>query len=1198
MTPIDLGLGSDGEDHPRRLVLLPNPNSNGKQEHHLLAYGGDDGTISLVVTGQGTHEKEVSIARQFDEPVRAVAVSKDGTRVAVGFEDGSTQIFVYDLGLDDETKNQHPFILAAASASKNDDDDDQGFLSQSDGLGDTVSTDEVSFSGPKFDTPVRDLQFDPRSDGSSKNRKKYYLAVACESCFCIIDANSSKTFQETGYLLQDACEKEHNNCGIRGISYATTTSTNDDGDNNKTYLVSLAMDGRMCTWDVSCTIEDPLLDEWELQHRDAGKCITKVDVGEINGADVFDRSCLPVSFCQDDGDISRLALPGSTDVQLRDWMNPTKHEFIPSIDDRGHTDTIVSMAFSPMGDYLVTSGRDGRVVLWQLFEDEEVGRFVCRLGQYESTPTHMLWTTTGTKEVLHMACANGTLVNLVGRNAIVPKSSHQSKKQTWVSSSQEEEEEQPTIETQPPPIPESQTETQPLPSRNRLSKRGGNSSKNDDSDDDIDFGEDNGGATKSATKKTSFVDDQAEEADDNDEDDATVDFSSLVHKHSASSSSKDTADGGDDAAFDDVNNNDDNDDMINNNNDDDADFEFDTNHDDIPVVGHSSIRTLQQQLPDPQPAFAPSSTPLDLPRRIMCWNHIGTVSLLRSDDGRTRNAVDIDFTDAALRRPVSFTDNMNFILGSLGEDGAVFATDLKEDDNDENDDELGNIVDDLNMSEKTKAAVRRSQRRRAGDKGSGQSGSSIYFHRFETFGALRDKDWYLTLPDGERAMGCACGEGWAAVMTSRRFLRFFTAGGNQGPVLWLKGEPITMVGRSQFLAVFYHESSPLLDGTQKIGFTLYDATTAREITSGSTSCISAGSSLSWAGFSNDCSLMAMDNDGMLSMLVGVPCDDGTDKFSWEWSPMLDTVGHRKSKDDNFWPVTIQDGKFVCVPLKGGNEHPDAARRPVTTTLSLRMPLARTTIEKGHALEELSVRANLALNQKKFMNGIIAVDDADEEELQEEYDALSAQVDKVTLKLFMTTVEAGKVERSLDLVDRLHLEKSFDIAIRVADQMNHRNLSDRIEDIKDRKFAEPQEEEEAEEDYDESANSSHYGNHFTGESPQAHLDDGTEDSRRISPDVGSRLGKRTLEDTYDEHDEDDEDPSPKPVKQRTRFDLQPKKKFNPTQMNPFAKKKLESPGKRSVTPKSPAKSPNRSSLSRTSTFSKQSREQSKVARRIM
>lgn len=53
-------------------------------------------------------------------------------------------------------------------------------------------------------------------------------------------------------------------------------------------------------------------------------------------------------------------------------------------------------------------------------------------------------------------------------------------------------------------------------------------------------------------------------------------------------------------------------------------------------------------------------------------------------------------------------------------------------------------------------------------------------------------------------------------------------------------------------------------------------------------------------------------------------------------------------------------------------------------------------------------------------------------------------------MFAATIEAGKLERALDLVERLHLEKSFDFAMTIAE--GHRRLVDLIEDAKERKFA--------------------------------------------------------------------------------------------------------------------------------------------------
>jgi len=461
---------------------------------------------------------------------------------------------------------------------------------------------------------------------------------------------------------------------------------------------------------------------------------------------------------------------------------------------------------------------------------------------------------------------------------------------------------------------------------------------------------------------------------------------------------------------------------------------------------------------------------------------MGSVTLLQGDHQRNTNrnsnantnTIDIRFADSGFHRPISFTDNINFILGSIGESGGIFASDIKEDDDDDDEDFYSDdeqVLDDVNVSERTKQAVRRDRRKRSkkgagggsagGGNGNGNgngnsrpTGSSIFFYRFETSGLVhrRTKDWHLILPDGERVLGAACGDGWAAAVTSRKFLRFFSPGGNQNQMVWLKGDPVTTVGRGRFLAVFYHEACPLQDRTQQLGYTLWDAADFRVVSRGTVSCLSRGSSLSWVGFSNDYSLMVMDSDGMLSMLISTESQSQSQSESesptWEWAPVLDTVGLRKSSDDRHWPVTVHDGKLVCIPLKGGNTYPDATRRPVTSLLGLRMPLARSLVSKNSAMEELSVRSNMALSQKKFLREVER-DSENADELEDEYVALCAQVDKVTLRLFSAMVDAGKLESAFDLTNRLHTEKSYDIAIRIADRQH--KLADEIEKAKELKF---------------------------------------------------------------------------------------------------------------------------------------------------
>ena len=137
------------------------------------------------------------------------------------------------------------------------------------------------------------------------------------------------------------------------------------------------------------------------------------------------------------------------------------------------------------------------------------------------------------------------------------------------------------------------------------------------------------------------------------------------------------------------------------------------------------------------------------------------IGVITSRNDGPVNAIDISFTDSISHRPVSFRDNMNFILGSIGAKGGLFASDLTEDEDDE---DVADALEGLNgMNDEMKRVAKRSTRSR-GD-GGADTGSGVYFHRFDTFGTPRNKDWHVTLPRGERVLGCASGEGWAAVVT-------------------------------------------------------------------------------------------------------------------------------------------------------------------------------------------------------------------------------------------------------------------------------------------------------------------------------------------------------------------------------------------------------------------------------------------------
>ncbi|KAL7551959.1 LOW QUALITY PROTEIN: hypothetical protein ACHAWF_015169, partial [Thalassiosira exigua] len=616
----------------------------------------------------------------------------------------------------------------------------------------------------------------------------------------------------------------------------------------------------------------------------------------------------------------------------------------------------------------------------------------------------------------------------------------------------------------------------------------------------------------------------------------------------------------------------------------------------------------------------PSSTALADPRCILCWNHVGVVTLRPDVDSEDEaaplreggnNVVDVSFHETAGlaggRRPMTFTDNEGLVMGTLGEDGGIFCSDLPEErDDEEEDDDLDDAFDGMGrIGEAACRAARMARKtRRKKRKGAGGGFERVLSEMLER---AADKDWICALPDGERAEGCATGAGWGAVVTSRRFFRLFTVSGVQGPVIWIPGEPVTAVGRGRFVAVFHHRGAPAPDGTQSLGYLIVDGVTGATVDAGDVSALGPGSSLAWAGFSDKCVLSAMDSDGTLSMLAR-----GGGGSRSGWMPLLDTTGLRKVASDAFWPVEVYGGKLVCVPLRGGKEYPDASRRPVTTTLNLRMPLATSMTPGCGMFEETSVRASFALNQEKVLDDyLISMGDADEEQLDEDYRQKCIQVDKATLKLFMRVVQAGKVERAYDLVHRLHSEKSFNTAIQIADRVGHRKLSDRIEEAMLQKFPPIEEEDEGGEFDDNASYASGARSEASGGSYDEEPVVTTRQQRmellsqQISPEGGRegvstpRQQERPRKDAGAEREAystDEESPPRESLKRKFERDVDDGPPASSRRrINPFAKKRLESPAKRVA---KATDTPTKLSLSRNSTFSAKSRQKQRIGKQIV
>ena len=163
------------------------------------------------------------------------------------------------------------------------------------------------------------------------------------------------------------------------------------------------------------------------------------------------------------------------------------------------------------------------------------------------------------------------------------------------------------------------------------------------------------------------------------------------------------------------------------------------------------------------------------------------------------------------------------------------------------------------------------------------------------------------------------------------------------------------------------------------------------------------------------------------------------------------------------------------------------------------------------LEETLVRSHLALTQKK-VNNDLSNRELLGEEFEEEYDLQCRNLDKATLKFFDTTVKYGKLERAWDLVGRLHLEKSYEIAMQLADQ--HDKLVDLIEEAKEIKFGGPLEDGEGDEAFDDQGD---YESDAYDDNKLDHRssppNSRPHSSQKISPEVGLGKSKRSLDETF-------------------------------------------------------------------------------------
>ena len=405
-----------------------------------------------------------------------------------------------------------------------------------------------------------------------------------------------------------------------------------------------------------------------------------------------------------------------------------------------------------------------------------------------------------------------------------------------------------------------------------------------------------------------------------------------------------------------------------------------------------------------QPVMHSSSTPAKNGRRFLLWNMTGMVL---SRDENVFSAIEVEFNDASKHRPIRLTDHYSFSMAALDDAAVLFASTSNN----------GNP-------------------------------STVVYRPLASWAP--NSEWQLQLEKGEETLAIALGHKFAAIATSKRYLRILSHTGAQRALICVPNNLVALAGSGGMLAVVQHAGRASDAQDQALLLSLYDLRdTSRPVKIASTPCpLSEGASLDWVGFSEAGTLCTVDTAGIVRGCLR--------SYSYEWVPLLDCNMVKKAKNEHHWIVGLTDKELICVMCKGEDKYPATLPRPVTTPLALQMPLACAEPSEPPAEKE-RLLSHLLVNEFRAA----AVDDgiADDDVTQEKLVKYFTKLDAQTLKLLAAACKAERTARALDLATQLQLPRSLTGALKLANHYKLGPLAERISKLMESRFEEGADEED-------------------------------------------------------------------------------------------------------------------------------------------
>ncbi|KAI8374673.1 WD40-repeat-containing domain protein [Radiomyces spectabilis] len=427
--------------------------------------------------------------------------------------------------------------------------------------------------------------------------------------------------------------------------------------------------------------------------------------------------------------------------------------------------------------------------------------------------------------------------------------------------------------------------------------------------------------------------------------------------------------------------------------------------------------------PYPNMDASDATRPREGERRYLAFNLIGVIYTIFQG---SHSIVNVEFHDQSQNRNFHFTDYHHYSLAAVGEKGAVFAVEGHEKPTSErrNRNEDGDEDDDEEEEEEEE------------EEAQGVS-SALYFRPLNHW--ANNAEWTVHMPLGEDIQNVAINRVSVIVVTTAGLVRIFSLSGVQIHLFRL-ADVVTVTAAAD-LAMFVYATGPCFKGHQYLKFMLMN-TDSLDILQKDSLPIPENTEITWAGFSETTQPAFFDSKGVLSVLHRQRRPGQA-----AWIPIFDGPAAAAAKDrkERYWPIGLLRDRFMCLVLRAQHEYPSFPR-PAVSEVELRMPTVSFESEVGQ-LEERYLRTNImSLHERDE-----AAATNTEDEFYVEFNKADVEMDKALLQLIQLACKADKTQRALDLVATLHMTRSIDAAIKIASFHRLTSLAEKITRVKEDKF---------------------------------------------------------------------------------------------------------------------------------------------------